>query len=270
MSLQAAETLNNTTHDLTTTSKQNRKIEKRLEKQLNGVVQLIRKIFLTTNARTTTSIRILLDSEITEILQSSIQQSYQLGIAYVSQLLKHEAYLTSNDLYDTEQLVREYNTRFWGRIEIYLQGLDLANTRVHSPALVTSLALDIATKTLNLATRNRTRYLIGLDQLQIRFKSSNIKRVLNPSPLAEAGIKDIENRLADANPGFIETLNPFQPFVVVKLVWIISEDDKVCPQCQDLYLQEWDWNDFDIPTPGHESTHWNCRCRLMIAERELE
>jgi hypothetical protein len=264
MSLQAVETLNSTTHDLTKVSRENRKIERKLEKQLNGIVNLIRKIHSTTNAKTTMQIQGLLGSEVLEILRSNIQQSYQLGVAYVSQLLRREPFMSTNDIFVCDSMVHDYKNRFWGRIGIYLQGLDPENTRVHSPALVTSISLDIATKALNAATTFKTKELVG----NRPPTQGKIKRILNPSPLAEAGIKQIEERIFEDNPGVFES-GEFG-FQKIMLVWVISQDDQVCPQCQELEGTEWDTNDFDIPTPGHESTHWNCRCRLMLAERELE
>ncbi len=168
--------------------------------------------------------------------------------------------MSTNDIWTCDAMVHDYNNRFWGRVTratINVPNKELSN------ALITSIALDITTKALNAATALKTKELIG----NRPPPQGRIIRVLNPSPIVFAGIKDIEERIFEDNPGVFESGEGFQKIV---LVWVISEDDKVCPQCSDLQGTEWDTTDFDIPTPGHEGTHWNCRCRLMLAERELE
>jgi hypothetical protein len=263
MSLQLAETLHTKTHDLTKVSRQNRKIEKKLEGQLNDVVDLVRRLSGTSNATTISQIRQLLNREVEEILRSNIQASYQLGIAYVSSLLRREPFMSTNDIFACDAMVHDYNNRFWGRISVLLNGLMDPDREVGN-RIVTSIALDITTKALNAATALKTKELIG----NRPPPTGRINRILNPSPFVVGGIKDIEERIFEDNPGVFEVGE--QGFAKVVLVWVISEDDKVCPQCSDLQGTEWDTTDFDIPTPGHESSHWNCRCRLMLAERELE
>ena len=51
---------------------------------------------------------------------------------------------------------------------------------------------------------------------------------------------------------------------VRKLVWVTEQDDKVCVICLGLQGQEWDEGDSNLPIPGPDSSHYNCRCRLML------
>jgi SPP1 gp7 family putative phage head morphogenesis protein len=48
-----------------------------------------------------------------------------------------------------------------------------------------------------------------------------------------------------------------------RLEWITKGDSKVCPICQALDGREFDY-DADIPRPGEEGTHYNCRCQLIM------
>lgn len=253
MSLKLAETLHTKTHDLTKVSRENRKIERRLEKQLNDVANLIRRVQAsdTTGGQTITSIQTRLDKEVGEILRANIQASYQLGIAYVSTLLRREPFFTINDIMACDTLVNDYSRRFQGRTTLLFSRPELPESNV----IVTSMATDVMVKSLNLATAQKTKELIGMQQLRRQQGRISKTRILNPS-FVIGGIEDIQDRLFNIDK---------RPVI---LVWVISQDDKVCPECESLEGQEWDINDFNIPTPGHESTHWNCRCRLMLAERE--
>lgn len=51
-----------------------------------------------------------------------------------------------------------------------------------------------------------------------------------------------------------------------KLVWITEQDDRVCQICQPLHGQEFEQDDPTMPIPGPDSTHFRCRCRLLVKE----
>jgi hypothetical protein len=247
-------------HDHTLISKKNRKIELELSKRLDEAVNLIRQEYNAGRFTSSGFAKSVLESEVYDILRSRIQQSYQLGIDYVTELFARENYLTRMDVNIISELASDYSNRFWGRIETLLLEVSTPDVSrmVTNNFVISSLAVDITTRTLSAATVNKT----------IELTSQGSSR------MAVAGIKDIERRLAARNPGLFGTGIATTPGLKIQFQWLISLTDRTCKQCKALNGLAWDIGDLTMPTPGGISnggthTHWNCRCRLILIESPL-
>lgn len=250
---------NSSVHDYTPTSRKNRKIEFELARRLDEVVNLIKREYTAGRFTTSGFARSVLDLEVYEILRSRIQQSYQLGIDYVTELLGRENYFSRHDIDIITELTSDYNNRFWGRMETLLMDSSPGIQRqITNNFVITSIASDITTRTLSTATVSKTQELTA---------DGSGRMVI-------AGIKQIEQRLAARNPGIFGTGIAQAPGLVIRFQWVISLTDRTCKLCKALNGIMWDINDHTMPTPGGISnggmhTHFNCRCRIILVESPI-
>jgi hypothetical protein len=249
---------NSSVHDYTPTSRKNRKIELELSRRLDEVVNLIKREYAAGRFTTSGYAKSVLELEVYEILRSRIQQSYQLAIDYVTDLLGRENYFSRHDIDIISELTSDYSNRFWGRVETLLLDNSPGMTRmITNNFVITSLTTDITTRTLSVATVNKTQELTAVGN-----GSGN---------MVVAGIKQIEKRLAARNPGIFGTGITQEPGLVIRFQWVISLTDRTCNLCKALNGVMWDINDHTMPTPGGISnggshTHFNCRCRIILVE----
>jgi hypothetical protein len=244
-------------HDHTLISRKNRKIEFELTRRLDEIVSLVRREYEAGRIISPGYAKSILEAEVYDIFKSRIQQSYQLGIDYVTELFSKENYITREDVDIIDRLTLEYSNRFWGRIEVYLGSISDPNSEITNNFVVTSLAIDLTTRTLSTATISKTR------QIQPRSISAMTGRY------AVSGIKDIENRLSIA---FLRGVGSIPP-LVMRFQWLISLTDRTCKLCKSLNGLIFDIFDANIPTPGgigRNHTHFNCRCRLIVVESSVD
>lgn len=232
------------------TAQKNRIVEKKLMNKLDQLVTLIRKdtnnfddksygidIFFLNSA---------LNQRLTSIIRHACQESYEIGIEYVTtQILniENDSYLTSTDLRMIKNTTNEYVPKFWNRVEALRntsQGKisgERQNPATNSNFIVSSLAVPVCTSSLNAAILQKSRKLIQVDGFAGRIKRAGILRTLNP-----------------VNMAFL-----FTP----------SMDDKASDRCNILPAGIWRIDNPNIPLILHNNDY-RCRCRLTLVEYKDE
>ena len=279
-------TVSRSTHDGTEVSKKNRKIEAELARRLNEVVDLIKRLHVAGNFQTG-KIRSDLEREVYILLRSRVEKSYSLGVKYVSDSLGRPAHTSVKDTRNMDQIASEFAIRFWGRIDTLILDKDLAaanigiTTEKTNNFVVTSIAADLTTRSLNDGTLSKTRELVSDSNNDNEIvPNPDADPLLFPNILGLTAISllvanQIEQRLAARNPTLFGLPPlPVTPGFKLQLQWVITLTDRTCNQCKALNGLKWDIGDPTIPTPGGISnnmnhTHFNCRCRLMLVETAL-
>lgn len=255
------------THGNTATSKANRKIEETLVENLSKITNTIFREVSRYNdeqAQQTqqqdkrtiidTRIKPLMGSFVSATFRKHITESYLLGINYVSgahsRLKKVPSYITSSDVERIKQLSESYSNRFWDRV-IYRLEKEGEDNDIDIQSIISPLAIGATNETLNQATVTKVRKFTG------RFSIGDSEFLSKEAATRKFDFNEIADELLDL--GDLDL--PLD--MKVTMEWVTQQDDKVCEICEDLEGQY--ESDEDIPQPV-ESSHPNCRCRLVVAE----
>ena len=175
--------------------------------------------------------------EVEQIIRAAVQKLYLIGSDYLTKSLDTTAFITTKDLDNIKKAVTRFSEAFWKRISNAVHKSEFTmipkTAAVGDPTVEDPFGLsedappesDPATDTAFLAT------------------------LIATSILALSTLAKLDQLPSDTE----------QPR---KLVWVTEQDDKVCPICQGLQGQEWE--EGQAPIPGPDSSHYNCRCRLML------
>lgn len=235
------------THDNTKTSRSLRQVEKQLANDINQLIMDIRKEIdpLQPWYSISQHIKPVYGQQIYDLIRAATQEAYILGNQYVASLkifVNLPSYLTQTDIMAIESLSQIYYDKFWGRVVISVsRRADKAfgiiqrmqeppDTFLNPNFIVTSIATTLTTHALNIATLAKIRRLaINVNPFIIN------KNILQ----AAATIQDVE------------------------IMWVTSNDERVCPICRPLHGHKWPLGDDTIPIPPQQS-HQRCRCRLVV------
>lgn len=178
--------------------------------------------------------------EVEKVIRGAVQKLYLIGSDYVTKTLDTTAFITTRDLDNIKRQVSIATNAFWKRISNAIHKSEFTiipkTAQVGDPTVEDPYGLsedappesDPAVDTAFLATLLATS-ILALSTLA----------KLDQLPTEEG-----------------------QP--IRKLVWVTEQDAKVCIICQGLQGQEWDEGDTNLPIPGPDSSHFGCRCRLML------
>lgn len=284
------------THERTVISRQNNALESELSFKLNAVVKVIRELI-----KEDPSIQSVdrlkaaggLEAEVYDIIRSYVQKSYELGTKYVTDIAKIEPRLTSSDIERIKAMSDDFAIRFWGRVQkaifeskmpsasnnpVITDQFVIPNDSFHSNFIVNSLSIAITSMALNEATKAKTS--ANLSTILLRPLQQEQQALRGDELQAAATYKSLHDRIIE-NYGNVpysvsgqyrapnETITIQMPSVIpenIVYMWIATIDERTCPLCVSLHGSTWDLTDAasipDIP----DSTHYNCRCRVMLVE----
>lgn len=281
-------------HEDTPISKASLKLEKKLLLELNNIMKFFSDNYvdqIKDNPYSFRSVyesfRVNMESQVFNIIRSYVTKTYTLATEYVADALAVSGFLTKGDIDLIEELSKNYNERFFGRIRNVLEsGInkyyktlqdvfipayfnrdsnDIDNNEASLNVLVSniersksflfsSLAILIITSTINKATIVKTRKIILNDSMlsQSIFHAA-----------ARDDEEDILRGLAVNNLKDVKQGNIFY-------IWKTAEDDQVCfNYCLPLEDHVYSILDPFVPEPEFD-THYNCRCRLMLVRNDTD
>jgi hypothetical protein len=162
-------------HANTKISQANRDIEETLMKDLNKIVDLIRKqVGKIENIQQVNDfyrrIKPIVNPEVYDLLREAATKSYMLGIEYTTkQILKKPGYITVSDVEHIMILTENLTNRFWGRVQVALFGVsqqmhnlnkqELPTSKLSPNFIVNAIAIDLTSTALNAAVVNKGRKL---------------------------------------------------------------------------------------------------------------
>ena len=220
----------------TKTSQEARKVEDQLAKDLEKEYKKV--MADPSNAKDIGLLQRKYGPEVEKVIRGAVQKLYLIGSDYVTKTLDTTAFITTRDLDNIKKQVGIASDAFWKRISNAIHKSQFTiipkTAQVGDPTVEDAFGLsedappesDPAADTAFLAT------LIATSILALSTLTK-----LDQLPAGE---------------------------VKRKLVWVTEQDAKVCPICMGLQGQEWDEGDSNLPIPGPDSSHYNCRCRLML------
>ncbi len=180
--------------------------------------------------------------QVEQIIRAAVQKLYLIGSDYLTHSLETTAFITTKDLDIIKRSVTKFSEAFWKRI----------SNAVHKSEF-TIIPTSIKTAQVGDPTVEDP---FGLSEdappeSDPAADSAFLATLIATSILALSTLTKLDQIPSDQE----------QPR---KLVWVTEQDAKVCLICQGLQGQEWDEGDSNLPIPGPDSSHYNCRCRLML------
>lgn len=175
--------------------------------------------------------------KVEQIIRTAVQKLYLIGSDYLTKSLDTTAFITTKDLDNIKKAVTRFSEAFWKRI----------SNAVHKSEFT------IIPKTAAVGDPT-VPYPIDLEE-ETPAESDPAADTTFLATLIATSI------LALSTLTKLDQLPSEQPR---KLVWVTEQDAKVCLICQGLQGQEWEEGDTNLPIPGPDSSHYNCRCRLML------
>jgi hypothetical protein len=174
-------------HDNTSVSKLNRAIEEKLMKDINGIIELIRREVNKSREPNTNSqqvdeivalrvvitnfynrVKPIIEPDIYSLFREAATKSYQLGLEYSAKTFKTPGYITESDIGIIKQIVDQAVIRFWFRTQQAILGTqqyyrlnkqEPATSKVNPNYIANVLAIDVTTKALNAAVVKKGRVL---------------------------------------------------------------------------------------------------------------
>jgi hypothetical protein len=172
-------------HDNTSVSKLNRAIEEKLMKDINGIVELIRREVNKSRGESSNDqldvialravianfyqrVKPTIESDIYSLFREAATKSYQLGLEYSAKTFKVPGYITESDIGIIKQIVDQAVIRFWFRTQQAILGTqqyyrlnrqEPPTSKVNPNYIANAIAIDITTKALNAAVVNKGRKL---------------------------------------------------------------------------------------------------------------
>ena len=253
------------THENTVVSVANDSLEVDLSYKLNAICKIIRELI-----KANPSIKTIdqlqgtgLDTEVYDIIRSYVQQSFELGTKYVSDIARLEPRLTESDILAIKQMSDSFVFRFWGRVQMQIfqlkisdsgliEEMTLPNDQFNPNFIVNSLSIAITSQALNEATKTKAGELL-------MATTQPVMQQINAVELqAGTTYKSLKDRIV-ADPS-IDTNPP------IIYMWVTTIDERTCQLCISLHGQTWDISEVDLIPNIPDETHYNCRCRVMLVE----
>jgi hypothetical protein len=180
--------------------------------------------------------------QVEQIIRAAVQKLYLIGSDYLTRSLETTAFITTKDLDIIKKAVTKFSEAFWKRISnaVHKQDFTIIPTTIKVAQVGDPTVED--------------PYGLSEDappESDPAADSAFLATLIATSILALSTLTKLDQIPSDQE----------QPR---KLVWITEQDAKVCLICQGLQGQEWDEGDSNLPIPGPDSSHYNCRCRLML------
>jgi hypothetical protein len=170
--------------------------------------------------------------EVKTILRHGAQQAYGIGAEHVATKKKVYNFVTSLDLQNIRELVEYYYPIFWRRLNVVLH------------------RNDVLLQKYDFEPRS---------ELNSNYIATAIAIAILTAGIAKGTISKL---------GQVKTAPLKQAAIGVDiLVWTTSQDELVCPECDELDGQEWAADDPDLKEPP-DDTHDNCRCYLDVIPGE--
>jgi hypothetical protein len=273
------------THENTVVSTENDSLEVDLSYKLNAICKIIRELIK--SDQTIQTVEQLqgtgLDAEVYDIIRSYVQQSFELGTKYVSDIARVEPRLTIGDIELIKFITDNYVLRFWGRVQLQvfqlkitdsglIQEMTLPNDQFNPNFIVNSLSIAITSHALNEATKAKAGVLLP------PLTTTQPGSVLREQELtAGTTYKSLQQRILAGYPGskvkitpatITITPPPIDIFGVVYM-WVTTIDERTCEKCIKLHGQTWDISEVDLIPNIPDETHYNCRCRVMLVESQF-
>lgn len=223
-----------------------------------------------------------------------MQQSYQLGTKYVTDIARIEPLLTSLDIQAIKEMTDIFCAKFWGRVQMQvfdmkiptsglIEEMTLPNDSFNPNFIVNSLSIAITSQALSEATKTKASMLLPPPSPST---AANTPDLMNPATELQAGTtyKSIQQRVsAEVQrefPGSTFTsegtyptntliINPPPLDISVVYMWVTTIDERTCEYCVSLHGQTWELDDSDSIPNIPDETHPNCRCRIMLVESDF-
>lgn len=262
------------THENTVVSTENDTLEVDLSYKLNAICKIIRELIKSDpTIRTVQQLQGLgLDAEVYDIIRSYVQQSFELGTKYVSDIARAEPRLTESDILAIKQMTDSFVFRFWARVQMQIfemkvsssgliEEMTLPNDEFNPNFIVNSLSIAITSQALNEATKTKAGELLLLPPPSI-ITTATIQQPPNMQQELTAGTtyKSLQQRIIGPS---IDITNP------ILYMWVTTIDERTCPICIALHGQTWDIANSDEIPNIPDDTHYNCRCRIMLVESQF-
>lgn len=269
------------THENTVVSTENDTLETDLSYKLNAICKIIRELVKTNpNIKTIDQLQATgLNSEVYDIIRSYVQQSFELGTKYVSDIARVEPRLTESDIFAIKQMTDSFVFRFWARVQMQIfqlkvsdsgliEEMTLPNDQFNPNFIVNSLSIAITSQALNEATKTKAGELLLLPPSPI-VSTQTTQPIVNMQPQSmvelQAGTtyKSLKDRILSTSSTSLDIVNP------VVYMWVTTIDERTCPICIALHGQTWDISEVDLIPNIPDETHYNCRCRVMLVESQF-
>jgi len=282
------------THENTVVSTENDTLEVDLSYKLNAICKIIRELIK--SDQTIQTVEQLqgtgLDAEVYDIIRSYVQQSFELGTKYVSDIARVEPRLTTRDIDLIKLITDNYVLRFWGRVQLQvfqlkisdsglIQEMTLPNDQFNPNFIVNSLSIAITSQALNEATKTKAGELLPPSPPAIipTTQPTNMQPPFTGYELqAGTTYKSLQQRILGGypagskvkiTPAAITITPPPIDISGVVYMWVTTIDERTCPLCMSLHGQTWDISEVDLIPNIPDETHYNCRCRVMLVESQF-
>ena len=282
------------THENTVVSVANDSLEVDLSYKLNAICKIIRTLIKSNQSiRSVDQLRTLglgLEAEVYDIIRSYVQQSFELGTKYVSDIARVEPRLTTRDIDLIKLITDNYVLRFWGRVQLQvfqlkisdsglIQEMTLPNDQFNPNFIVNSLSIAITSQALNEATKAKAGELLPSSPMNPTTQPADMQLPYTGQELqAGTTYKSLKARILSGYPAKTKvsitpeeiTITP-PPIDIpgVVYMWVTTIDERTCPICISLHGQTWDISEVDSIPNIPDETHYNCRCRVMLVESQF-
>jgi hypothetical protein len=282
------------THENTVVSVANDSLEVDLSYKLNAICKVIRTLIKSDqyqSIRSVDQLRALgLEAEVYDIIRSYVQQSFELGTKYVSDIARVEPRLTESDILTIKQMTDSFCFKFWGRVQLQIfqlkvsdsgliEEMTLPNDQFNPNFIVNSLSIAITSQALNEATKAKAGELLPSSPMNPTTQPVDMQPPFSGQELqAGTTYKSLKARILSGYPAKTKvsitpeeiTITP-PPIDIpgVVYMWVTTIDERTCPLCMSLHGQTWDINEVDLIPDIPDGTHYNCRCRVMLVESQF-
>jgi SPP1 gp7 family putative phage head morphogenesis protein len=281
------------THENTVVSTENDTLEVDLSYKLNAICRIIRELLKLDP--TIQSVEQLQQTglyyEVYDIIRSYVQQSFELGTKYVSDIARVEPRLTTRDIDLIKLITDNYVLRFWGRVQLQvfqlkitdsglIQEMTLPNDQFNPNFIVNSLSIAITSQALNEATKIKAGELLPSSPpatnsttqpayMQPLITGQELQAGTTYKSLKARIVERYGNVKTQITPENITITPPPIDISGVVYMWVTTIDERTCPLCMSLHGQTWDISEVDLIPNIPDETHYNCRCRVMLVESQF-
>lgn len=179
--------------------------------------------------------------EVQNVIRGAVQKLYLIGSDYVTRTLNTTAFITTKDLENIKRQVSIATDAFWKRISNATHKQEF--TMIPTTIKVAQVGDPTVEDPFGLSED-------APPESNPEADTAFLATLLATSILALSTLAKLDQLPSDTE----------QP--TRKLVWVTEQDAKVCIICQGLQGQEWE--EGDAPIPGPDTSHFGCRCRLML------
>lgn len=239
---------NTTQIDITQTKafKETQRVEKQIQKKLE---QFYDEILAKVPAKTIDQLKMEYTPKIRQVVRAAIQTVYVSGTNYATKTTDLPAFVTQKDVENIRKHTDSLVAAFWRRLTV---AADVKAQNEFFPALPSP-------KNVGLESGQLSSHITEAEPVTTPDSDS----VLLPAVITSALTMTLTQ-------GLLSKLQQTRNLEEVKrkVIWVSERDAKVCPICQALDGQDWDEDDPSVPIPGPDSSHYNCRCRILVKDAD--